>query len=117
MRKLEKHAWQENNVRELEREIQRAVVLAKESQMITQEMIFAQSPIEDVLEPQDWLEWEYTRAQKYHKKIFLASYLQHKLAQAQGNKSKAAQLSGLASPNFHRLLRQLEAMNKEEDSE
>lgn len=117
LRKLEAHSWQENNVRELEREIQRAIVLARDNQVITKEMIFAQAPIEESREQKHWLDWEYARAQKYNKKMFLSSYLQHKLACAQGNKSKAAQLSGLASPNFHRLLRQLETMDKEEDSE
>ena len=117
LRKLEKYSWEENNVRELEREIQRAVVLAKESQIIRPDMIFAQNLMEEKPEPKHWLDWEYTRAQKYNKKMFLSSYLHHKIACAQGNKSKAAQLSGLASPNFHRLLRQLETMEKEEDSE
>ena len=117
LEKLESHSWSENNVRELEREIQRAVVLAQNGQTIDESMIFAAGNKAEYKEEVDWLGWAYADAQRYNKKQFLDAYLHHQLARAQGNKTKAARLSGLASPNFHRLLRQLEGMKEEEGSE
>ena len=56
----------------------------------------------------DWLRLEYSEAQRIFKKLFLKEYLQQKLLESNGNKSKAAKLAGLAPSNFHRLLRQVE---------
>lgn len=117
LQKLEGYSWCENNVRELEREIQRAVVLAQDSHTLEEHMVFASHTNTEPKEEKDWLEWSYADAQQYNKKNFLHAYLHHQLHRAQGNKTQAARLSGLASPNFHRLLRQLERMNKEEGSD
>ena len=119
LRKLEAYDWHKNNVRELEREIQRAVVLAKDATVIEENMLFVQQSRQEALAEEtdiSWLDWEYMEAQKHNQKLFLEQYIRHKMAQAQGNKSLAARLSGLASPNFHRLLRKLEGWQEEEDS-
>jgi DNA-binding NtrC family response regulator len=122
LRRLESHDWIQNNVRELEREIQRAVVRAGDATVLDETMLFVKNKWkinskESKRDFSSWLEMEYTEAQKESKRDFLERYLTHKLDAAHGNKSKAARLSGLASSNFHRLLRQLEGLQKEKDSQ
>ena len=110
---LESHDWSKNNVRELEREIQRGVVRAGSSTILEVDMLFWSRgkqilPEKDATFRKDWLRLEYGEAQRLFKRLFLKEYLEHKLLESSGNKSKAAKLAGLAPSNFHRLLRQVE---------
>jgi len=116
LKELESYDWSRNNVRELEREIQRAVVRARQEQILTKAMISLPKDLSTATKTaeKEWLELEYHQAQKYQKRVFLEQYIQYKLECAAGNKSKAARLAGLASSNFHRLLRQLESLQEEE---
>ena len=115
LQRLEAYDWDRNNVRELEREIQRAVVRAQERTILEEDMLFqTKSPHRSQQTSEDWLAGSYSDAQKHNKRKFLRAFIDHKLKCAHGNKSEAARISGMLPSNFSRLIRQLEELETEE---
>ena len=52
-----------------------------------------------------WLELDYKDAKEEVLTSFSSWYLKHQLARANGNKTVAAELSGMQRPNFSRLMK------------
>ena len=118
---LEEYDWRRNNVRELEREIQRGMVRsAKGDTILRSESLFWHHgrqilPIErmwamDEDEDNDklWLELPYSDAMSFQRRKALKTYLEYHLTKAKGKKSQAAMNCGIQPANFSRLLREID---------
>jgi transcriptional regulator with GAF, ATPase, and Fis domain len=114
LRQLEAHDWKKNNVRELEREIQRAVVRAGEETELTPDLLFwkrgrqappSKHPTTDFDELHGL---PYAKAKDEVRKRFARRYVLRKLEESHWNQKKAAELSGMQPSNFHRLMKQLD---------
>ena len=108
MRKLLAHTWAENNVRELQRCIQRAIIASEGDELRPEdiELSGAQMPGQLDSSSSDWGTLSYSEASALNRRNFLRSYLQHQLDECGGNNSKAAARCGIKAPNFHRLLKE-----------
>ena len=117
---LEGYDWHRNNVRELQREIQRALVRAKAEdiellpihmfwhhgkQDFPENMQRSDSSYEEECPP--WYDEKYSVAKKRAHLQFLSTYLPYHVAKFDGNKSKAAVSLGLQPPNFSRLWKEM----------
>ena len=118
---LEEYDWRRNNVRELEREIQRGMVRTPKGESILRaETLFwhhgrqilpsermwmtkKKSERGDEL----WLELPYSEAMGYQRRKALKKYLEYHLIKAKGKKSLAAMSCGIQPANFSRLLREI----------
>jgi DNA-binding NtrC family response regulator len=114
---LETYDWHRNNVRELEREIQRALVRSSpDATILMPDVLFVkkgkQSIPKGVDDNNDVYELTYAEALAVVRLRFMRGYVQHQIQKAGGNKSKAAKLSGMKPPNFFRLLRELDVNSK-----
>ena len=124
---LEGYDWHRNNVRELQREIQRALVRAKpdDVELLPIHMFWHQGK-QELPENQEfqisnekdgtptWFEEGYAVAKKRAHMEFLTKYLHYHVGQCSGNKSKAAMAVGLQAPNFSRLWKEMLAFRKRE---
>ena len=119
---LEGYDWHRNNVRELQREIQRALVRAKPNdvELLPVHMFWHHgkqalptnqtvSSISSQIGLPDWYDGKYSEAKKRAHLEFLCSYLPYHVDKRSGNKSKAAVAIGLQPPNFSRLWREMTA--------
>ena len=122
---LEGYDWHRNNVRELQREIQRALVRARPDDVELlpihlfwhqgkQELPANQAAILDNSENPEWYEGGYASAKKRAHMEFLSGYLPYHVDKWSGNKSKAAIAIGLQPPNFSRLWKEMLAFRKED---
>ncbi len=114
---LEQYDWHRNNVRELQREIQRALVRAKQSETeLLPIHLFWHHGVQEV--PTNglgirrrtvpiWYESNYSQAKRIAHMRFLAEYLPYHVESNGGNKSKAAKSIGLKAPNFSRLWKEM----------
>ena len=122
---LEGYDWHRNNVRELQREIQRALVRARpdEVELLPKHLFWHQGKQElpenrlavttyENSEIPDWYEGSYATAKKRAHMSFLSEYLQYHVDKCSGNKSKAATAVGLQPPNFSRLWKEMLAFRK-----
>ena len=110
---LEEYDWHRNNVRELEREIQRGLVRSTPSDTVLRPDVLFWRKGQQIVPhgaqvDSDLLDLPYTEALAQLRLRFLQKYIAHQLKRSNGNKSKAAQLSGMNSSNFFRLLREIE---------
>ena len=104
-------------MRELEREIQRAVVLAGDSDVLLPEMLFWKrgehcppNPHQTEAGAKDasnLFSIPFKEALDQAKEDFSIQYVKARLHEARGNKARAAALAGMQAPNFHRLMRKL----------
>ncbi len=112
---LESYDWHHNNVRELQREVQRALVrVPVEETELDKEHLFwhrgrqqVPSTLGDVPKHETWLDLPYLQAKKIMQTQFLQQYLQYHVELAGGNKRKAAKRCGLQPSNFSRLWKEL----------
>ena len=124
---LEGYDWHRNNVRELQREIQRALVRAKPDDVELlpihlfwhqgkQEFPANQSAVMTIenSENPEWYEGSYATAKKRAHMEFLSRYLPYHVDKWSGNKSKAATTIGLQPPNFSRLWKAMLTFRKED---
>jgi DNA-binding NtrC family response regulator len=115
---LEAYDWYRNNVRELQREIQRALVRAKSTDVMllpthlfwkrgTQEIPQNTSVVVSEQTEPNWFDESYTVAKKRAHMEFLSSYLPYQVERYNGSKAKAAQACGIKSSNFSRLWKEM----------
>jgi DNA-binding NtrC family response regulator len=115
LRMLESYDWHHNNVRELQREIQRALVRVTggQTELLPEHLFWHRgkqrvpnnSEIHEI--GPEWLDLPYATAKKQSHLEFLQRYLPHHLQRANGNKSQAAKNCGLQASNFSRLWREM----------
>ena len=124
---LEGYDWHRNNVRELQREIQRALVRAKpgDVELLPAHMFWHHGkqsfqPIKWCASTPhqqwsiDWYDGQYSGAKKRAHLEFLCSYLPYHVEKWAGNKSKAAVSIGLQPPNFSRLWKEMTGFQEKE---
>jgi len=122
---LQENDWTHNNVRELERCIQRAVALCSEEEQLTRSMFqLRDSPSSLTLEkssaapPQlkELMGLGYQDAKQRTLERFTQAYIEHRLEEADYNITKAASLSEMQRPNFSKLMKKfgidLDALKK-----
>lgn len=119
---LEQYDWHRNNVRELDREIQRALLHTSEHESVLKaEHLFwhrgaqripeniwvteAEPPVFSVQE--EYMDHNYIDASKESRLQFLHKYLSYQLAKFHGNKKQAAENCGLQPSNFSRLWKEI----------
>ncbi len=118
LKRLQGHSWQRNNVRELDREIQRALARCGGSEELTEQMLFRQQkPQEaraaapeattDILE--GLLELPYREALQTARSRVARWYLRHFLDAASWNQTVAARKAhGMQRTHLSKLIRELE---------
>ncbi len=118
LRRLEAHDWP-GNVRELRNVLHRAVLLSRGEELDLAALTFvgssgAPSPVEQVLdaaphgldsELHGIFDEPYSVAKADVVRAFTVRYLKHRLAQAGGNITRAAEASSMQRPNFKRLMK------------
>lgn len=116
LRVLEEYTWEQNNVRELEREILRAMVRAANGKVILPEMLFWNQKNKSISRPSkaespfaDLLQQPFSQAVNEVRRRFTRTYVEKKLDESGGNKAKAASLAGMKASNFHRLIKSLDS--------
>ena len=106
--------WRDNNVRQLENAVERAMVLARGDELgpeLFEDRLHRQPPTDGIialsggasLDPA-LLEHGYREAKQAVVERFSRAYLEARLAQAGGNIAEAARRSGQDRPNFRRLM-------------
>ncbi|MEL6348281.1 MAG: sigma-54 dependent transcriptional regulator [Myxococcota bacterium] len=116
LRLLERHDWARNNVRELDRAVQRAMVWASESTELTPEMLFRGQPepvaveaatdlVEAMLE--GLTEMPYKDAMVVAKDRIARWYLRHFLQAASWKQTEAAELAGMQRTYLARMMKKL----------
>lgn len=102
---LVKYDWTENNVRELENEIEHAVIFAKDTDIITLEDLSdkVKKAESDASEAASLLTDDKGQPLKYDD--FEKKYIQFVLSQARGNKAKAAKIMGIPRSTLRGKLR------------
>ncbi len=125
LEKLRKHAWP-GNVRQLERAIERAVLLSTREAILPGDLELdepggdeederdaeARSLNPVVLSAGDLTEVHYPEAKEQAIGAFDAAYVARLMARAGGNVSEAARLAGMDRANFRRLIRKSEARQR-----
>ena len=105
---LIKYDWAENNVRELENEIEHAVIFAKDTDKITFKDLSdkIKSAVSEVSEATSLIMDDEGQPLKYED--FEKKYIQFVLSQANGNKAKAAKIMGIPRSTLRGKLRKFE---------
>ncbi len=116
MRILSEHDWGNNNVRELQNVIQRAVISARGGELeprhfsglrrggqVLSEVVTGPGP-EPRFEP-SLLDLDYARAKEQVVEEFSRWYLQSRLRETGWNITRAAEMSGQHRPNFKKLMK------------
>jgi DNA-binding NtrC family response regulator len=116
---LQAHDWSENNVRELETAIQRAMVHMQRGEEVLQlhHLQFAGRPasprqvfqdhgvaLPEGFEP-DWFELDYGEARKLASDWFRHVYVLERLKKTGYNVTRAAEMSGVARANFRKMMK------------
>ncbi len=107
--------WRENNVRQLENAVERAMVLCRGEELgleLFEDRVHRVEPV-DGLRPSpsgtrigsDLLDLSYRDAKQRVVERFSRAYLEARLAQTGGNVAEAARRSGQERPNFRRLMK------------
>ena len=115
---LEAYDWHRNNVRELQREIQRALVRAKPTDVVLLPIhLFWRYGAQDIPSNTDavstdqsvpmWFAEPYSIAKKMAHLRFLSTYLPYYVERCGGSKAKAALACGVKSSNFSRLWKEM----------
>ena len=124
LRMLESAEWARNNVRELEWSIRQAVARSHDADQLTAAAFRGRLTVPapsaltltastaagadgDTLAISDLLEQDYGDALKEIRRRFAREYASRRLVEANYNKSRAAELSGMKRSNFSRLVREL----------
>jgi DNA-binding NtrC family response regulator len=113
LRYLSSQDWRENNVRQLEHAVHRAIVLVEGNVLSLDCFDVRPRSVLDVLEsreggvtlPPELGRMCYREAKDRVLDTFSGAYLTHVLAMAGGNITRAASLAGIERPNFKKLLR------------
>jgi DNA-binding NtrC family response regulator len=109
---LQAYDWPHNNVRELERAIQRAVVLSNDEEELGSDLFFIGTTPDPrsldeaapSLDPELFtLSYKEAKDELLHR--FSIRYLEARLDAAGGNITQAARLSGVLRPNFAKLMK------------
>jgi DNA-binding NtrC family response regulator len=122
LRLLQTHSWRQNNVRELENVISSAVARCRRRYLEPRYLRFEQGhdPVGPEADPpaggggglergfSELFDGPYTPAKAELVKRFTQEYCLHQLARANGNKTLAAEYSGMQRPNFYKLLSKYE---------
>lgn len=120
---LESYDWHHNNVRELQREVQRALVRSKPTDLTLQaEHFFWHRGVQTIpenlssMEPQigtvpTWFDASYGEAKKQAHLRFLAKYLPYHINKHGGSKKNAAIACGIQPANLSRLWREIQDAN------
>ncbi len=114
MAHLSEAEWRDNNVRQLENAVERAVVLSRGEELdlaLFGDRIPTQAPVDGLgpglaprLEPA-LIDASYRDAKAEVLERFSRAYLQARLAEAGGNIAEAARRAGMERPNFKRLMK------------
>ena len=132
MAALEDYDWAHNNVRELERCIQRAVALCVDEEQLTRPMFQLgdeeERPVHTKNEtrhtvdehlPATLMDLSYQEAKQRTVERFTRSYIQRRLEEADFNITKAAQKSEMQRPNFSKLMKKfgvdLDSLKRSDD--
>ncbi len=112
MAQLQDYDWRRNNVRELERVIQRAVILCERGDELTLAHISVGSGEEEARRSggvdTDLLALSYKEAKEQVLRDFSRGYLRHHLDASDGNITRAAEGTGMLRPNFSKLMKKYE---------
>lgn len=97
------------NVRELRNVIEQAIMLSKNNLVTCQDIIeilgFLQGPAQNPWISGEYLRLPYSRAKEMILEEFNHRYIAFKLAQSDGNVTRAASEAGLPRPYFHEIMR------------
>jgi len=123
---LKNYNWHRNNVRELERAIQRAVVLSNNLEELPLSLFHinqegppsnsffsseststatSAAPLESTLQVSTVIHLSYKEAKEQILQVFTQEYLKSRLQETNNNITKAAQASGMLRPNFAKLMK------------
>ena len=118
MTDLQDYDWAHNNVRELERSIQRAVALCSDQEQLTRGMFQlgstsqssvrrpnSRSATPSVNVNEDLFGLGYQQAKQRTVEQFTQAYVKHQLVEAEFNITKAAKASDMQRPNFSKLMK------------